>query len=102
MTIETLQRDLTMTAADLSEVMAEIGRRARQAAAALTLATAENKVAALRGAAAAVRARAEEIIDANARDLTEAEDRGLAPALRDRLALDPNRVEAIAAGLQMT
>src|SRR5438132_5501421 len=101
MTTETLQRGLTVTAADLSEVMAEIGQRARQAAAALSLATAENKVAALRGAAAVVRARSGEIIDANARDLAEAADRGLAPALHDRLALDPKRVEAIAAGLEM-
>ncbi|MGC2522542.1 MAG: glutamate-5-semialdehyde dehydrogenase, partial [Stellaceae bacterium] len=39
-----------------------------------------------------------EILAANARDLAEAE--GVSPALRDRLALDPKRVEAIAAGLE--
>ncbi|HMD64839.1 MAG TPA: glutamate-5-semialdehyde dehydrogenase [Stellaceae bacterium] len=86
---------------DLPTVMADIGRRARQAAAALPLATADSKLAALRGAAAAVRARAGEIIEANALDLAEAEYQGLPPALRDRLALDPKRVEAIAASLEM-
>jgi glutamate-5-semialdehyde dehydrogenase len=101
MKTETLERNLTVMAPDLPEVMAEIGQRARQAAAALTLATAENKIAALRGAAAAVRARSGEIINANARDLAEAADRGLALPMRDRLALDPGRVEAVASGLEM-
>src|SRR5260221_371218 len=48
MTTEALRRERTTTAEpDLPAVMAEIGRRARQAAAALTLALAEHKVAAL-------------------------------------------------------
>jgi glutamate-5-semialdehyde dehydrogenase len=102
MTTEVLRRERTMTVEpDLPAVMTEIGRRARQAAADLALAAAERKVAALRGAAAAVRTRSEEIMAANARDLAEAEDRGLGPAARDRLALDPKRVEGIAAGLEM-
>jgi glutamate-5-semialdehyde dehydrogenase len=83
---------------DLAEDMAEIGRRARAAAAALALAPAEAKTAALRAAADAVRAREPEILAANARDLAKAD--GLAPALRDRLALDPKRLEAVAAGLE--
>ena len=84
--------------AGLAAEMAEIGRQARQAAAALALAPAEAKEAALRAAAAATRAHQPEILAANARDLAEAE--GVAPALRDRLALDPKRVEAVAAGLE--
>ena len=80
--------------------MAEIGRRAREAAVAHALASAEAKVTALCDAAAAVRARAAEILAANARDLAEAETQGVSSALRDRLALDPKRVEAIAAGLE--
>src|SRR5262249_16554276 len=99
MTTETLQRERPTTREpDLAATMADIGRRAREAAAALALASAEEKVLALRGAASAVRTRAAEILDANTRDLGEAED--LSPALRDRLALDPRRVEAIAAGLE--
>jgi glutamate-5-semialdehyde dehydrogenase len=80
--------------------MAEIGRRARHAAAALALATAESKIAALRAAAAAVRANERQILAANARDLAKAEGEGMAAALRDRLALDPKRVEAVAEGLE--
>jgi glutamate-5-semialdehyde dehydrogenase len=80
--------------------MAEIGRRARLAAATLALASAEAKIAALREAARAVRGRQDEILAANARDLEEAESEGLSPALLDRLALDPKRLEAIAEGLE--
>jgi glutamate-5-semialdehyde dehydrogenase len=54
----------------------------------------------LREAARAVRTRQEKILDANARDCDGAESKDLSPALRDRLALDPKRVEAIAAGLE--
>jgi glutamate-5-semialdehyde dehydrogenase len=101
MTTETLLRDRTATSEPgLASVMAEIGQRAREAAAALTLVTAEAKTAALRDAAEAVRSRAGEILAANARDLAQAEGQGVPPTLRDRLALDPNRVEAIAAGLE--
>ncbi|WP_394214230.1 glutamate-5-semialdehyde dehydrogenase [Brachybacterium vulturis] len=44
--------------------------------------------------------RAEEIVGANARDLAAADDAGIAPGLRDRLALDPERVAAIAQQLR--
>jgi glutamate-5-semialdehyde dehydrogenase len=101
MPTETLLRDRTATSeTDLPAVMAEIGRRAREAAAALALANAASKTAALHKAAAGVRTRVAEILEANRRDLAEAEEQGLTPALRDRLALDPKRVEAIAEGLE--
>ena len=101
MTTETLLRDRTaVTEPDLPSVMAEMGRRAREAAATLGLASAEAKVRALYNAAAAVRTRAVEILAANAGDLAEAESQGVSVALLDRLALDPKRVEAIAAGLE--
>ena len=101
MTTETLVRDRPRPSEpDRATEMAEIGRRARETAVALALASAEAKVTALCDAAAAVRARAAEILAANARDLAEAETQGVSSALRDRLALDPKRVEAIAAGLE--
>ncbi len=101
MTSETLLRDqVPPSQASLADEMAEIGRRARAAAAGLALTAAEDKSSALRAAAAAVRARQQDILAANARDLAEAEGGDLAPALRDRLALDPKRVEAVAAGLE--
>src|SRR5215472_11841576 len=99
MTTESLLRERAATTEpDLATTMAEIGRRARAAATTLALASAEAKVMGLRAAARAVRARAADILAANARDLDEAE--GLSPALRDRLALDPKRLEAIATGLE--
>jgi glutamate-5-semialdehyde dehydrogenase len=99
MTIETAQRpESAQAAADLSATMAEIGRRARDAAAALALASAAAKTAALSAAARAVRARTDEILAANARDLAEAEGR-IGSALRERLALDARRIAAIARGL---
>jgi glutamate-5-semialdehyde dehydrogenase len=98
---DALLRDRTTPSeADLPAVMAEIGFRAREASAALALADAAAKTAALHNAAAAVRARAADILDANARDLAEAEQQRLTPALRDRLALEPKRVEAIARALE--
>ncbi|HEX7351850.1 glutamate-5-semialdehyde dehydrogenase [Brachybacterium sp.] len=50
--------------------------------------------------AEALVARAEEIVSANARDLAAADESGIAPGLRDRLALDPERVGAIAQQLR--
>jgi glutamate-5-semialdehyde dehydrogenase len=101
MTTETLVRGPTaMPNSDLGAEMSEIGRRAREAATALALASPETKIAALTNAAASVRARASAILAANTRDLDEAESKGISAALRDRLTLDPKRVEAIAAGLE--
>src|SRR6266478_5177287 len=95
---ETLTR--TTTEADLAATMAEIGRRARDAATALALVPAKAKVRALRAAAAAVRSQANEILAANAEDIAEAKSAGIGAALIDRLALDPKRLEAVARGLE--
>jgi glutamate-5-semialdehyde dehydrogenase len=101
MTAEAAVRDRTAVAEpDLAAAMAELGRRAREAAATLGLADPQAKSAALNEAARAVRSRSREILAANARDLGEAEEQGISAALRDRLALDPKRLEAIAAGLE--
>jgi len=84
----------------LPATMAELGRKAREAAARLALAAPETKVAALTAAAAAVRARQSEILAANAEDVAAAKAAGTGAALLDRLALDPKRVEGIAKGLE--
>ncbi|HYI84600.1 MAG TPA: glutamate-5-semialdehyde dehydrogenase [Acetobacteraceae bacterium] len=73
-------------------------RAARAAAAELARAPRPAKDAALTAAAAALRAAIPAILAANAADLAAAE--GLAPAFRDRLALNPDRIEAMAAGLE--
>src|SRR5438132_6563142 len=88
------------SAPDLAAAMAAIGRQAREAAAALALAPAESKTAALEAAAVAVRTGANEILAANAEDLAEAKQAGIGSALLDRLALDPKRLEAVACGLE--
>ncbi len=84
----------------LDTLMLDIGRRARAAARALALAPAERKNAALRAAAAALRASAHKILAANAADVADAEARGTAASFLDRLRLDPKRLEAIAAAVE--
>jgi glutamate-5-semialdehyde dehydrogenase len=55
---------------------------------------------ALLGIAAALEARSEEIVEANARDLEAGRENGLSNALMDRLALDTVRVAGIARGVR--
>jgi glutamate-5-semialdehyde dehydrogenase len=77
-----------------------IGRAARAAAAELAYASAERKHAALIGAAEAVCARRQAILDANSEDQAFAEEKGLSPAMMDRLRLDERRVRAMVDGLR--
>ncbi len=86
--------------ADVDAIMAEIGRGARRAARAVALASTAVKDLALREAAAELRRRAPAILAANALDLADAGARGTAAAFLDRLTLDPQRVEAMARGLE--
>ncbi|WP_343078815.1 glutamate-5-semialdehyde dehydrogenase [Ostreiculturibacter nitratireducens] len=85
---------------DIPALMAEIGAKARAAAAELAFATAERKHAALIGAAEAVWAERGAIIDANAEDLAYGEAKGLSPAMMDRLRLDEGRIRGIVDGLR--
>ncbi len=80
-------------------LMADYGRLARQTAQTLSLASAKAKNTALRLAACSIRARAGEILDANAQDLTQAKAQGVDGAFLDRLALDEGRIDAMARGL---
>jgi glutamate-5-semialdehyde dehydrogenase len=85
---------------DIAAAMAEIGRRARAAARALALASAEEKNEALRAMAAALRAQESAILAANAEDVAEARAASGTAAFIDRLTLNPPRVEAMAAGIE--
>ncbi len=58
------------------------------------------KDALLHAMAEALVARADEIVAANARDLAVADESGMAAGLRDRLALDPQRIASIAQQLR--
>jgi glutamate-5-semialdehyde dehydrogenase len=88
-------------AAKLSAEMLELGRKACAAARLLALASADQKNAALREAASALRLRAGEIVEANAIDVSEAQRGGMAAAFVDRLKLDAGRIEGVAAGLEV-
>ncbi len=85
---------------DIDALMADIGARARAAAAELAYASAERKHAALIGAADEVWRRRDEIIDANAEDLVYGEEKGISPAMMDRLMLDEARIRGIRDGLR--
>ncbi|QRN82522.1 glutamate-5-semialdehyde dehydrogenase [Chloroflexota bacterium] len=75
-------------------------REARQAALTLRTLPREAKDRALNLLAAKLMEEQDAIIAANAGDLTQAEAAGLAPAMIDRLRLDPGRLAGIAADLR--
>lgn len=83
-----------------ADMMAEIGVNARTAAAELAFASSERKAAALQAAAAAVLARRDEILDANVLDMDFGREKGLSPAMLDRLMLNDTRLRGIADGLR--
>src|SRR5580700_9037563 len=85
---------------NLEATMREIGREARKAARALALAPTAQKNRALAAMATALRGSRAAILLANAEDKAEAKSGGATPAFLDRLALDAERVEAMAAGLE--
>lgn len=82
------------------DTMEELGRNARSAAAALARSTDEQRYAALQAAADSLLARSGELIEANARDMQAAEAKGLSGSMLDRLLLDDDRIEAMAAGVR--
>jgi glutamate-5-semialdehyde dehydrogenase len=83
-----------------TDLMTEIGQNARAAAAELACASSERKAAALIAAADAVWRRRQEIFDANTLDLDAADQRGITPAMRDRLRLDDTRLRGIVDALR--
>jgi glutamate-5-semialdehyde dehydrogenase len=85
---------------DVNALMQDIGGKAREAARVLASAPGTRRDAALRAAADAVEAAAEEILAANAHDMQAARAKGLGGAMLDRLLLTQERVASIAAGLR--
>ncbi|OBG21889.1 glutamate-5-semialdehyde dehydrogenase [Mycobacterium sp. 852002-51057_SCH5723018] len=85
---------------DLRREVHNAARRARVAARALALLPTVAKDAALQSAAEAIGAHTELILAANAEDLDAARAAGTPAAMLDRLALDVERVDGIAAGLR--
>jgi glutamate-5-semialdehyde dehydrogenase len=79
--------------------MLDMGARARAAAAVVRSVPAALRTAALVAIAKRIRNAGPEILAANAADLERAKAEGMTPAMLDRLALDADRLEGIAAGV---
>ncbi|HSX74179.1 MAG TPA: glutamate-5-semialdehyde dehydrogenase [Shinella sp.] len=85
---------------DIDSLMAEIGRNARAAARPLAIATAEAKNRALEAMAAEILAGRDAILAANAIDLANARESGVAASFIDRLTLTAERIEGIAGAIR--
>ncbi len=85
---------------NIPSLMAELGNRAKAASRDLAYATAERKHAALIAAAEAVWESRLQIIEANKKDLEFGRNKGLSPAMMDRLMLDEDRIQGMVDGLR--
>ncbi len=85
---------------NIPAMMADLGARAKAASQELAFATAERKHAALIAAADAVWHKRADIIEANKKDLEFGREKGLSPAMMDRLMLDEARVQGMVDGLR--
>ena len=85
---------------DCGELVADLARAGRRAQRVLARLSDEEKAAALRSAAEALRAAAPDVLAANARDIAAGEARGLSGAMLDRLLLDDKRLEGFAGAVE--
>jgi glutamate-5-semialdehyde dehydrogenase len=92
--------NLSVPHLDLAAYMREVGERARAAARVVARAPTRAKDAALEAAAAAIERDARELLAANAGDVAGARAAGDDEAFVDRLALNPERIAAMAGGLR--
>jgi glutamate-5-semialdehyde dehydrogenase len=81
-------------------IMERMGRKAREAASALGQVPASSKDAALKLAAQRLRENAGRIMEANGKDMAAGREKGLTPALLDRLMLNEKRIDGMAKGLE--
>lgn len=84
----------------MSDTIAQVAARAREASIVLALASRAGKDAALEAMAQALHDHSAEILAANAVDVTRAEAAGTPAHMIDRLRLDESRVAAMAEGLR--
>ncbi len=85
---------------DLSSYCLDVAERARRASAELVRIRGKQKIDWLQSSAALLRDRADVIAAANVQDIEAAPGFGLTDAQVDRLRLTPDRIEAIAVGLE--
>ena len=82
------------------DYMTRLGREARSASRAVARASTAQKNRALLAAAAALDAARQTLTEANEQDLAKGRANGLEPALLDRLALTPARIDGMIEGLR--
>ena len=86
--------------ANIAAAMATMGARARAAAEVLARTPTKQKDAGLLCAAMVIRANVDDILEANAKDMEAAREKGVTGALLDRLLLDKKRIEAMAGSIE--
>ncbi len=80
----------------ISNIVKEIGKKAKLASSVLAEASTEAKNRALKEAAEAIKSHEKEILEANHEDVEQAKAKGLDKAMIDRLILNPSRVASMA------
>lgn len=89
-----------MAATTTSPQLSQVGSLAKNAASRLAQSTWDTRKKALQAMAGAVLAAGDSILGVNQKDVQTARESGISPALADRLALNPKRLEQMAAGLR--
>ncbi len=95
-----MAEDIAASAIDLERDMQALGDRARDAATILATAPTARKQAALHAMASSIRASQAQLLAANAADVARAKAAGKPASFLDRLTLTPERIEAMAKGLE--
>jgi len=85
---------------EAKQVIQTLGVKAKAAARQMRMIETAAKDSALKKAAALLREQMADVLAANALDMQAADEHKLEAALKDRLALNPERVEAMAEGLE--
>ena len=96
----TIHTPLVAPAAALAGTMLAMGANARAASAEVAKAGPDKRTAALRAMAKRICETSPAILSANAQDMTAAKAKGLSGAMLDRLELTPERIEAMAKGVE--
>jgi glutamate-5-semialdehyde dehydrogenase len=81
-------------------MLTEIGKRVKDASVSLAVASTEDKNRILKAIATALRENCDKILEANALDIKNGKENGMAESLLDRLMLNVDRIEGMAQGVE--
>ena len=81
-------------------MLTEIGKRVKDASVSLAVASTEDKNRILKAISTALRENCDKILEANALDLKNGRENGMAESLLDRLMLNADRIEGMAQGVE--